>query len=112
MTQRVASGMLKDAGFKTRLSESTLQNRFVKMMPAPFTGDPVDEMAARWKYPLPSPLFPRIGIFALEGVRQNDSAQAVFKIALVLLSNVLEVLSERFFYCSGKHRVPVFGTCQ
>ena len=47
---------------------------------------------------MPSPLFSRVRIFAVEGVRQNDSAQAIFEIALVLLFDEFEVLSEGFFH--------------
>jgi hypothetical protein len=39
---------------------------------------------------------------------QSDSAQAALKVALVLSSDQIKVLGERFFHCCGEHRVPVF----
>ena len=56
------------------------------------------------------PTLSRVGIFALKGVGQSDSAQASLKIALVLSSNHIKVfvISERFSHHCGKHRVPIF----
>ena len=78
------------------------------MVPASFSRYLVSVMTGCRKYPLPSPLFSCVWVFALKRVGQSDSAQAALKIALMLSSNQIKVLGERFFYCSGKHRVPVF----
>lgn len=61
------------------------------------------------KYPLPLSLFSRIRVLALKRVRQSDSAQAALKIALMLSSDQIKVLGERFFHCSGEHRGAEFG---
>jgi hypothetical protein len=65
-------------------------------------------MAGCRKHPLPPPLFACVGILALKGIGQGDSAQASLKIALVLSLYQIKVLGKRFFHCCGEHRVPVF----
>ena len=91
-------------GFFHRL----LQNGLVQMVPAFLSGCAIYVVARCRKYPLPSPLFSRIGIFALEGVRQSNAAHAVLEIAPELLFHEFELLSEGVFHRPGKHRVPVF----
>ena len=44
------------------------------------------------KYPLPTPFFPCIGVFALKSIGQSDSAQATLNIGLVLSLYQIEVL--------------------
>ena len=78
------------------------------MMSALFSRCPICVMARCRKYPLPCPFFASVRILAIEGVRQSDSAQTVFEIALVLLFDYFEMLSEAFFHRCGKHRVPIF----
>ena len=97
MPERVWGCWFGYSGLANSLFHRLLQHRFVKVMSAFFSRCPICVVARCWKYPLPSPFFSRIGIFAIEGVRQNDSAQAVFEIALVLLFNDFEVLSKRLF---------------
>jgi hypothetical protein len=95
-----------------RLSHSVfyrlLQHGLVQMVPAPFSRNLICKMTGCRKYPLPTQLFPRVGIFALKRIRQSNSAQASLKIASVEAFDPIEVLRERFFYRRGKHRVPVF----
>src|SRR5881296_2305792 len=76
-------------------------------MPPSFSRHPIGEMSGCWKYPLPPPLFSRVGIFVLEGVRQSNASDAVLEIVPMLLFREFEVLGERFFHCPGKQRVPV-----
>ena len=78
------------------------------MMSAFFSRCLICVMARCRKYPLPTPLFSGVWVFAFKGIWQSDSAQAVFEIALVLLFDQFEVLSERIFDRRGKHCVPVF----
>ena len=108
MAERVRSCWLCQPCLANGLFHSFLQHGFVQVMSVFFSGCPICVVARCRKYPLPSPLFSRIGIFPIEGVRQDDSAQAALKIAPVLLSNDFEVLSEGFFHHCGKHRVPIF----
>ena len=58
-------GWLRDADLESRIFDGFLEDRFVKVMPAPFPCHPVGVMARRGKDPLPSPLFAGIGILAL-----------------------------------------------
>src|SRR5436309_6765361 len=89
-------------------------------MPPSFSRHPIGEMSGCWKYPLPPPLFSRVGIFVLEGVRQSNASDAVLEgvrqsnasdavleIVPMLLFGEFEVLGERFFHRPGKQRVPV-----
>ena len=98
MAERVRGCRLGYPGLANGLFHSFLQHGFVQVMSVFFSGCPICVVARCRKYPLPAPFFSRIGIFAIEGVRQDDSAQAALKIALVLLSNDFEVLSEGFFH--------------
>lgn len=82
MTQGVASGMFENSGFQPRFSKCALQNRFVKMMSAPFIGDTIHEMARCRKYPLPTPFLAGIRIFALEYVWQSNTSRASFEVGL------------------------------
>jgi hypothetical protein len=92
------------------LFHGLLQNRFVQVMSALLSGFPICVVARCGKYPLPTSLFAGIGVFALQGVRQCDSAKAAFEIAPVLLSNYFEMSGEWFFHGCRKHRVPIFVT--
>ena len=83
MPERVRSGWLCYPGLTHGLFHGLLQDRFVQVMPAFLSCCFVYVMSSCRKNPLPSPLFPRIGVFALEGVGQNDSAQAAIKVAPV-----------------------------
>ncbi len=89
------------------LSHRPLQHGLVKMVPALLSSNPVDIMTGRRKHPLPRPFFSCVWVFTLKGIGQSDSAQVALKIALVLSSNQVKVLGERFFDCCGKHRVAV-----
>lgn len=67
------------------------------MVPALLAGYFVDVMAGCREDPLPTPLIPCIGIFALKCIRESDSAQASFKVALMLSFYQIKMLAERFF---------------
>ena len=108
MAKSVWTCRLGDPGFLHRLFYRLLQHGLVQMVPAPFSGNLICKMTGCSKYPLPTQLFPRVGIFALKRIRQSNSAQASLKIALVEAFDPIEVLRERFFHRRGKHRVPVF----
>ena len=108
MAERVRSCWLCHSGFLNGLFHRFLHYGFVKMAPASFTRHPVGLVTGCGKYPLPSPLFSGVGVFALQGVRQCDPPQAAFEIAPVLLLDYFEMLSERFFQRCRKHRVPIF----
>src|SRR5215475_9705021 len=108
MAQAVWAGGLGHAGFQPSFFERSLQDRFMQMVPAFFSSHSIGVMTGCREYPLPSPLFSRVGVFALQGVRQCDSPQAAFEIAPVLLLDYFEMLSERFFHRCRKHRVPIF----
>src|SRR5919109_1925649 len=107
MAKTMRACRLGHASFLHRLFHRLLQDRFVQMVPALLSGNPVDIMTGRWKHPLPTPLFSRVWVFALQGIGQSDSAQASLKIALVLSSYHFKVLCERFFHCRGKHCVSI-----
>src|ERR1700675_4787180 len=96
MAQSMAPSRFEDACLKPRFLESFLYNRFVKMMPAFLSGDPINIMAGRRKNPLPSPLFGGVGILSLQGVRQRHTTQASLEIFIVLAFHSLEVYSKRF----------------
>src|SRR6266481_2192336 len=98
---------LGDSGFLHRLFYRLLQHGLVQMVPASFSRNLICKMTGCRKYPLPTPLFLRVGIFARKRIRQSNSAQAALKIALVEAFDTVEVLCERFFHRCGKHRVPV-----
>jgi len=110
MSESVTTRRFGNSGFPHGLFHRFLQigHGFVQMMSAFFSYCPIRVVARCRKYPLPSPLFSRIGIFAIKSVRQSDSAQAAIQIALVLLFDKMEVLSKRFLCGRGKHRVPIF----
>jgi len=80
-----------------------LQNGFVQVVSAFFSGCPIYVMARCRKYPLPSPFFPRVGIFAIQSVRQCDTAESSFEVTPVLLLDYFDVLSKWFFHRCGKH---------
>src|SRR5882762_3694718 len=96
MAKRVWACRLGDSGFLHSLFYRLLQHGSVKIMPASFSRYFVCKVAGCRKYPLPSPLFFRIGIFALKRIRQSNSAQASLKIASVKAFDPIEVLRERF----------------
>src|SRR2546426_12712925 len=108
MPKRVRACRLGDAGLLHRLFYRLLQYGLVQMVPSSLSRYLVDVMTGCRKYPLPRPLFSRVWVFALKRVGQRDSAQATLKIALMLSSDHIKVLGERFFHCCGEHRVPVF----
>jgi hypothetical protein len=108
MTKSVRACWLGDSGFLHSLFYRLLQYGFVQMVPAFFPSYPICKTASRWKYPLPTPLFPCIWVLALKRIRQTDSAQPSLEIPLVLSFYHVKVLDERFFDCCGKHCVPVF----
>src|SRR6266545_7106930 len=90
MSKRVRACRLGYPSLANGLFHRFLQNGFVQVMSAFFSGCPIYVMARCRKYPLPPPFLARVGIFAIEGVRQSDLAQAVFEIALVLLFDKIE----------------------
>ena len=97
MPKRVRSCRFVQARFSHGFFDCFLQHRFVQVMPALLAGNSIGVMAGCGKHPLPSPLFSRVGVFALKGIWQSDSAQAVFEIAPVLLLYYFEMLREWFF---------------
>ena len=109
--KRMSKGMgacrLGYLGFLHGFFHRLLQDGFVKMMAASFSRYSIYVVAGCGKYPLPSPLLTRVRVLAPKGIRQSNSAQASLKIALVLPLYQIKVLSELFFHCGGKHRVPV-----
>jgi len=85
-----------------------LQNGFMHVVSALFSGNSIGEMASRWKYPLPTPFSPCVRILTFERVRQGDPTQPARPVALVLLLYALEMLGEWFFDRRRQHRVPIF----
>jgi hypothetical protein len=83
MAKSVWTCRLGDSGFLHRLFYRLLQHGLVQMVPAPFSRNLICKMTGCRKYPLPTQLFPRVGIFALKRIRQSNSAQASLKIASV-----------------------------
>jgi hypothetical protein len=77
MAKRVRACRLGEPGFLYSLFYRLLQHGFVKMVPASFSRYFFCEMTGCWKYPLPSQLFPGVGMFVLEGVWQSNAAYAV-----------------------------------
>jgi hypothetical protein len=58
MTQRMTPRGFENTGFGPSFLKSPLQDGFMEMMPALFTGVSVREMAHRRKDPLPAPFVP------------------------------------------------------
>ena len=108
MSKRVWRCGFSQTGLSNGLFHYLLQNRFVQVMSALLSGFPICVVASCGKYPLPSPLFSGVGVFALQGVWQSDSASAAFEIAPVLLLDYFEMPGEWFFHGCRKHRVPIF----
>ena len=107
MPKRVRACRLGYPRFLYSLFHRFLQYGFVQMMSASLACYLVGVMAGCRKYPLPTPLFPCVRIFALKRIGQSDSAHSSLEIALVLPSDQLKVLGEWFFYGCGKHRVAI-----
>jgi hypothetical protein len=63
------------------------------MVPPVLTSYSVGVMAGCWEHPLPTPFFPRVRIFALKRIRESNSAQVSFKIALALSFYQIKVLN-------------------
>src|SRR4030095_12106846 len=99
--ERMAKSMracrLGDSSSLHRLFYRLLQHGLVHMVPAPFSRNFIYKMTGCRKYPLPTQLFPRVGIFALKRIRQSNSAQASLKIASVEAFDPIEVLSRAVF---------------
>ncbi len=68
MAQGVRASGLQNPRLEPGLLKCSLQNRFVKVMPAFLSGYPVGVMARCGKHPLPAPLFTCAGVFLPKGV--------------------------------------------
>ncbi len=78
------------------------------MVPALLTRYPIRKMTSRWKYPLPSPLFPGVWIFSLQGIRQRYTAQLLFQILIMLPLHGFKMSEKRLLNGRRKHGMPVF----
>jgi len=91
---------LDDTRLADRLFDSSLDHRFVEMVPPSLAGLPVDITTGRRKDPLPRPFSPRVGILALERARKRHPPRTVAEVPLVLLPYRLQVSRE-----AGRMRV-------
>jgi len=108
MTKCVRSRRLTQPGLVNGLFYNFLQNGFMHVVSALFSGNSIGEMASRWKYPLPTPFSPCVRILTFERVLQGDPTQPARPVALVLLLYALEMLGEWFFDRRRQHRVAIF----
>jgi hypothetical protein len=62
------------SGIANRLAHGFLQHGFVKMMPVLFSSYAINIVPRGRKNPLPRPLSTGVGIFAIQSIRQHNSA--------------------------------------
>jgi hypothetical protein len=68
MPERVWRRRFTYSGLVSGLFYNLLQNGFVHVVPALFSGNSIGEMASRWKHPLPAPFSPCVRILTFERV--------------------------------------------
>ena len=107
MAHGVRAGWLPDAPLEPPIFDGLLEDRFMEVVSALFSSEPVDIMAGCREHPLPPPFFACVRVFSVQSVGQTDTTQAGLEILLMLAFHGLQMSEEGFFYCCGKHRVPV-----
>jgi len=85
--KRMLKGMACGAFGQPRLFQRAvnrlLDDRFVNVMPPLFAGLCVPPAILLRENPLPAPLFPRVGIFTVQGVGQQHAASSVVQVTFV-----------------------------
>ncbi len=95
MPKCVAPGMLDHTGPADGLLDGLLQNRLGNMMPAFFAGLGVPPSMFLGKDPLPAPVLWHVGILAVQGVGQENTAPPLGQIFLVDRFHLVQVDVER-----------------
>lgn len=110
MTKRVARGALGQPGLPDRGRYRFLQDGLMDMMASLLAGLGMFPAVLLGKHPLPPPIPGRIGILAVESLRQQDAAPPVSHILFVNGLHPSEVLLKRGLERLWKHRDPVLGS--
>jgi hypothetical protein len=87
----VARGRLNDPRRPDRVLDGPLEDRLVKVVATPLTGQAIQVEACRREDPLPSPTSAGVRVFAQERAGQLDPASTMPEVAVVLPAHALEV---------------------
>ena len=90
MPECVAPGMLDHTGPADSILDSPLQNRLVNVMPSFFARLRIFPPGFLRKDPLPAPVLRRVGILAVQGVRQEDTTPPIGQIFFVNRFHLLQ----------------------
>ena len=110
MTHGVRAGWLRDASLEPSIFDGLLEDRFMEVMSALFSCDPVGVMAGGRKHPLPSPFLIRVRIFSVQSVGQHDTPQSFLQILFVQSFDVPKMFVQHVLYGGWKHRMAVLIT--
>jgi hypothetical protein len=102
VTQGMAAGGFGEACRLCGAADGALQNGFMLMVAAPFSGDRVEVVAGRREYPLPGPVARSAWVFLTECVRDLDRSGAGAEIIEVSPARAIEVGSEGPCDCVGQ----------
>jgi len=100
MSQRVATGWLRDSSFQHRRANGLLQHGFLQMVPSVSTRHRIQVEAGSRKNPLPAPLPGGARILALDGLRELDAASTPAQVLQMLAPNPIEMGRQR---CPNLH---------
>src|SRR4030095_7427306 len=92
MTQGMTRGWFRDACLANRYMHSPLEHLLVSMVPPDYAGAWVARYLGGRKHVLPHPGAIRVGIFALQGIRQVDRPCSGLEIPGMQPLDVLEML--------------------
>jgi hypothetical protein len=107
MAEGVATDSLRDPCPPDRARDRALHHRFVQMIARRWSKSRVSADACRGKHELPARVNGRVWIFLVERARQNDAAQTVGKIMLVLAAHIGEMHLQRPLHAPRKHGATV-----
>ena len=83
MPKSVAANMLYHPGRPGCFLDCALKNRFMYMMPSFFAGSRVLPPVLLREDPLPAPVFRRVGVFAIQGPWQMNTAPSIDQVFFV-----------------------------